>query len=165
MEEAEALCTNISIFMAGKIKCIGSASALKHRLGDGFYVHIACNKGADDKVVRSYLEGSLPGLSLLNSLNGTLNFKIGSNGTLLGTILAALVLETVDYTTMEKDQIEAHEQKKHALGMIQDWGVENTTLEQVFVSITSGGAILGGAADNPRITTTSSIDVGLQKSI
>jgi ABC-type multidrug transport system ATPase subunit len=132
MEEAESLCSNIGIFIHGKIKCIGSPADLKHRLGDGYYIHIACTrkdnaaamKEVEDTVL-NYMRSALPGIVLLNQLNGTLNFEISSKSANLSSILEKLVPEgksTAD--------------KKAALEYIEDWGVENTTLEQVFVSIT-----------------------------
>jgi ABC-type multidrug transport system ATPase subunit len=127
MEEAEMLCTNIGIFIAGRINCIGSAPDLKARLGKGYYVHIACERNGKEDVVQEYLQKAIPGLSLINNLNGTLNFQVSGDDTTLSHILSSLVAD-----------INGLPEKKNALANIQDWGVENTTLEQVFIKITSG---------------------------
>ena len=104
--------------MQGKINCIGSASDLKSRLGDGYYVHVACNRDGNDVLVRKYLESVIPSISLLNTLNGTMNFQVkgGDKDISLSTILHSLVVEEGDK--------ENNVNKCTALSNIQDWGVE-----------------------------------------
>ena len=81
MEEAETLCDRIGIFMKGRLRCIGTAGDLKQRLGDGFFIHIASKQeGGNEEEIEAYLIKHVPGLELLNSLNGTRNCKYnGSN--------------------------------------------------------------------------------------
>ena len=66
----------------------------------------------------------------MNSLNGTLNFEVSADKVSLSTILQCLVMEDDTVTA-------SNSAKVIALKNIQDWGVENTTLEQVFINITS----------------------------
>ncbi len=132
MEEDESLCSRIGIFMKGKLRCLGTAADLKHRLGDGFYLHVACKreegKPADvnEAEVDSFLCSEIKGLKLLNSLNGTRNYQVSNKDTSLSVILGAL-MRTGDT----------------AVAKIEDWGVENTTLEQVFVEIVKEGTLKG----------------------
>jgi ABC-type multidrug transport system ATPase subunit len=123
MEEAETLCSRIGIFIKGRLRCLGTASDLKQRLGDGYYVHVMTKKEGNENAVEDYLKKSIPGLELLNSLNGTRNYQVGAKDSSLAGILKTLMVGNDDGS-------------KEVMEQIEDWGVENTTLEQVFVEIT-----------------------------
>ncbi len=130
MEEAEILCNRIGIFMEGKLRCLGSAADLKGRLGDGFYIHVEC-ADKNNVVPHNYMMAALPGIQLMNQLNGTYNYQISSAHTNLSKILFTLMANSDKSTKSDKE----------AVSMIQDWSVRNTTLEQVFIRITAEGTL------------------------
>jgi ABC-type multidrug transport system ATPase subunit len=117
MEEAEALCDRLGIFVAGRLKTIGHASELKERYGRFYKIQMTTTKGNDAELF-DLLKKLSPNARLLNSLGGTNNFEAPSADIDLATLF---------------DTIETN---KEALG-ISHWGVSNTTLEEVFLKVTS----------------------------
>lgn len=49
MEECEALCTQITVLVNGKCKCLGSAQHLKNKFNKGFQLKIKVNQDDDIK--------------------------------------------------------------------------------------------------------------------
>eukprot|EP00474_Spongospora_subterranea_P004480 CRZ04938.1 hypothetical protein [Spongospora subterranea] len=119
MEEAENLCDSIAIFEAGKLQCIGSSSALKNRFESGYKITIACLNSKHDEAIVQLVKKLSDKAVVLNSLAGTLNFEVPISETKLST-----VFREIDGASEQ-------------LGII-DWGICNTTLEEVFVRIATG---------------------------
>lgn len=122
MDEAEALCDRLGIFVAGRLKTIGHASELKERYGRFYKIQVTTNLSKDehlnaDQQIFDLLKKLSPNTRLLNSLAGTNNFEAPSADIELADLF---------------DTLEAH---KKELG-IQHWGVSNTTLEEVFLKVT-----------------------------
>lgn len=122
MDEAEALCDRLGIFVAGRLKTIGHASELKERYGKYYKIQVTTNLSKDenlqaDQKIFDLLKGLSPNTRLLNSLAGTNNFEAPSADIELSDLF---------------DALESH---KKELG-IQHWGVSNTTLEEVFLKVT-----------------------------
>jgi ABC-type multidrug transport system ATPase subunit len=62
MEEANVLSDVIGIMSAGRLKCFGSASALKRQYGEGFYLHLisqTTNRHIVKRAIRSLVPGTL----------------------------------------------------------------------------------------------------------
>lgn len=116
MDEAEALCDRLGIFVAGRLKTVGHASELKERYGRYYKIQITTNTGADAQIL-SMLEDLSPKVRLLNSLAGTNNFEAPSDDIQLDKLF---------------DTIESN---KKQYG-ITHWGVSNTTLEEIFLKVT-----------------------------
>lgn len=116
MDEAEALCDRLGIFVAGRLKTVGHASELKERYGRFYKIQVTTNSGKDAEILQ-LLQTMAPSTRLLNSLAGTNNFETPS-----AEVSLASLFDTI-------------ESKKAQLG-ITHWGVSNTTLEEVFLKVT-----------------------------
>ncbi|GJD05687.1 ABC transporter A family member 8 [Galdieria sulphuraria] len=115
MEEAERLCDRTGIMANGSLKCIGSPEELKIRLGKGFRLNISCPRKRIQSV-RSFIEEQYPEAFLDHSLAGSIIFWLPRN------ISIASVFELMEKV---KDELS-----------IQDWGISQSTLEDVFISVT-----------------------------
>jgi ABC-type multidrug transport system ATPase subunit len=120
MEEAEALCDRLAIFTQGELRCIGTSSALKQRFERGYKLSITCESAAHDEKVRAFVKNMTPHAELLNAIAGTQNFEVPKNSSQLSVIFKEMELH--------KDDLR-----------ITDWGISNTTLEEVFVRIANSG--------------------------
>jgi ABC-type multidrug transport system ATPase subunit len=116
MDEAEALCDRLGIFVAGRLKTVGHSSELKERYGRFYKIQITTTTGADAQILE-LLQSLSPNARLLNSLAGANNFEAPSDEIDLATLF---------------DAVEAN---KKSLG-IAHWGVSNTTLEEIFLKVT-----------------------------
>jgi len=115
MEEAEQLCDRLGIFTNGKLAAIGTAQDLKSRFGKGYRLTVTTPPEFEEDT-RKYIYETVPKATLLNSLAGTQNFQVPKNSIKLSKI----------FQKIEKDSKSKH---------IVDWGISNTTLEEVFLHI------------------------------
>ena len=118
MEEADTLCTRIGIMAKGRLRCIGTQQHLKNRFGDGYKlsVQIDAATGADEVVAfvkREVCAGAL------------LATKLTPTSFTFGLPKDQIVVSAV-FNTMERN--------KARLG-IQNWGITQASLEEVFVKI------------------------------
>jgi ABC-type uncharacterized transport system ATPase subunit len=128
MEEADVLCDRIAIMAGGELQCIGRSYELKRRFGKGYtatitsmnktkehadkieiYMKKLFTKGDDDytKSSCSLLEDSIGGVS---------KFEISRNDVVLSQVFQKL---NADMQELE----------------ISDWGITETTLEEVFLKL------------------------------
>jgi ABC-type multidrug transport system ATPase subunit len=119
MEEAEALCNKLIIMAKGKIRAVGSSGQLKSRYGDAFKLSISVNPAVEEEA-DNFIRTLLPKAKLLNSLAGSRSYAVPKEGTSLAEI----------FDTMEENK-ESYE--------ISDWGISNTTLEEVFHRVINEG--------------------------
>jgi len=118
MEEAEALCQRIGIMAKGALRCIGNALRLKEQYGSGFKLFF--NSHAEDTArACSYIETLLPaGWKKMDAFTTNTSYEFpAADG-----VIAALFKKV--------------EVNKSEYGII-DWGVSQTTLEEVFLRIIS----------------------------
>eukprot|EP01133_Synstelium_polycarpum_P002507 gene2507-2861_t len=118
MEEADALCDRLGLFVSGELKCIGTSSELKSRFGKGYKVTMSVQAGYEAEA-QKFLHSQIPSANLLNALAGTFNYEVPRTSVELSVLFAAF------------------EQNKERLH-ISDWGISNSTLEEVFIKITMG---------------------------
>ncbi|EGG14460.1 hypothetical protein DFA_12232 [Cavenderia fasciculata] len=118
LEEAQELCDRLGIFVGGELKCIGSSSELISRFGKGYKVSLTIQGGREEDT-QKFVRELLPSATLLNSLAGTYNYEVPSN--------------SIDLASLFRQ----FEDNRERLG-ITDWGVANSTLEEVFVKVTMG---------------------------
>jgi len=119
MEEADALCDRLGIIVDGEFKCIGSSADLKSRYGKGYKIAITTTKNTQENIeaIKKFIEQLTSGAVLLNSLAGTSNYEVPTQSVKLSQV----------FTEIEK--------KKEELS-ISDWGISNTTLEEVVLRVT-----------------------------
>jgi ABC-type multidrug transport system ATPase subunit len=118
MEEAEALCQRIGIMARGTLRCIADQLRLKELYGTGFKLFANCDATTTTDVAR-YLESILPnGWSRIDNYETTISYEFPA---IRGSI-SKLFME-----------IEANRER---IGIL-DWGLGQTTLEEVFVRLIS----------------------------
>jgi len=128
MEEADVLGDRIAIMAHGKVRCVGNSLHLKNRFGDGYRINIVTNI-KDIPTVKQQVQSYLPQSSLIAESGGSLVF--GVNASSHHTLVPLFrYLE-------EEEQKGAHE------SIVKDWGISQTSLEDVFLKVTrqvySGG--------------------------
>ncbi|KAJ5070827.1 atp-binding cassette transporter subfamily a abca [Anaeramoeba ignava] len=121
MEEAEALCSRLGIIVNGQLQTIGETQELKIRFGKGFKFSFHSTEESEAKVDK-FVRQLMPNLQLLNSLAGTWNYEVSKEGIVLSKIF---------------EELENHKKELE----IDDWGISQTTLEEVFLRITQNAAM------------------------
>ncbi|KAJ6235594.1 atp-binding cassette transporter subfamily a abca [Anaeramoeba flamelloides] len=116
MEEADSLCDRIGIMANGILRTIGESQELKTRFGKGFKFMVHCSL-EDEERVKKFVMELFPNANEMNSLAGTSNYEVPTDEVVLSEVFQTL------------------EEQKNDLGII-DWGISQTTLEEVFHEIT-----------------------------
>lgn len=126
MEEADALGDRVGIMAHGKLRCIGNPLHLKHRFGEGYRINIAADVDNMPQV-KAIFADYLPEARIVAESGSSLIF--GFN--------------TTEYERMIPLFQYLEEQETAEDPLIRDWGVSQTTLEDVFLKVTrqvySGG--------------------------
>jgi ABC-type multidrug transport system ATPase subunit len=120
MEECEALCHRVGIMVSGQFSCIGSLQHLKNRFSEGYSVTVNFEKSKKSKVVE-FSEKELKA-SIAESHSSELKLRVG---------------HTQDEDEIKLWQVFAKLQQMKTNGLIIDYSVSQTTLEQVFVRFAS----------------------------
>jgi len=131
MEEADVLCNRIGIITNGVLRCVGPQTRLKSLYGGGYHLFINCHKDILSlpqgtsmsnsleqyhKKVEEVIPQILPKATLKSSFNGNFVFLIPLEGLQVSRIFEEL------------------EARKAELA-IADWGISQSTLEDVFLEI------------------------------
>jgi ABC-type multidrug transport system ATPase subunit len=118
MEEAEALCQRIGIMARGTLRCIANPLRLKELYGTGFKLFSNSEEHNTSKVA-SYLESILPaGWRQMDYYATQISYEFPATKGAISKLFVEI------------------ENQKEALGII-DWGLGQTTLEEVFVKLIS----------------------------
>ncbi|KAI8909839.1 hypothetical protein EDD86DRAFT_190811 [Gorgonomyces haynaldii] len=118
MEEAEALCQRIGIMAKGTLRCLAEPLRLKQLYGPGFKVYLN-SLAKDTPRVGQFVESILPpGWSKQDSFATSTTYEFPPVPGIL-----AQVFKTI-------------EDNKERVGIL-DWGVGQTTLEEVFIKLIS----------------------------
>ena len=120
MEEADALCDR-GDNGTGESKCIGQSAELKRRYGTGFALSIA-TKGNKRvmKELEKFVEQTFPTSQLMmEPINGSYTFEIPRQNVDLSNVFSEV--------ESARDRLQ-----------IEDWGITETTLEEVFLKATEG---------------------------
>ncbi|EFJ28933.1 ATP-binding cassette transporter [Selaginella moellendorffii] len=115
MEEAEALCDRVGIFVKGQLQCIGNTRELKSRYG-GTYVFTVTGDPSKEQEVGNLVREWSSGAKQVYNLSGTQKFEIPKDD----VKIARVFREVGEW--------------KERLG-IQAWGLTDTTLEDVFIKV------------------------------
>lgn len=131
MEEAEALCTRLTVMVDGKMKCIGSVQHLKSKYLGGYTIDLQLENGASAEILetvkRKILENALPSAVLAEEHGLFMRFVVPS----LGKQGVSLNLGSI-FSSLEA-------MKKDVSMLIQEYSVVQSTLEQVFINLTKKG--------------------------
>jgi len=119
MEEAEVLCDRIGIMSEGVMKCLDIPAKLKQRYGEGYKLSIHTSdrsKEMSDKVI-AFVARVCPDAHLLNDpMGGTSDFELPRD-----SIKISEIYLEVDKMTETLN--------------ILDWGITETTMEEVFLKV------------------------------
>jgi len=116
LAEAESLCTKIGILINGKFVCIGSNEYLKQRYGLGYKITIPRKAIRKGDVFAGELQARFPGLEpISDNSQEFVSFKVPMQGFLFSTAFKHLI-------------------DMKQLGIIDDYSLTNTSLEQIFLA-------------------------------
>jgi len=123
MEEADVLCTRIGIMSHGRLKCLGSNVRLKNRFGQGYTLRVNFDI-EDEELVTGFIKKILPTSELVESFPGNYSYGIPTKDLIMSELLSTM--------------LEQKEKNK-----IKDWGISQTTLEDVFLNIVKNDEYTG----------------------
>ena len=116
MEEAEVCCQTIGIMAKGRMRCLGSPTRLKYLYGCGYKLSITFT---DAKKAEEFVAQILPpGYKLLHAFFSSRRYAFVPNAEQLATVFERLVKEAQLFT-------------------ITNFGISQTTLDEIFTSIVS----------------------------
>jgi len=115
MEEADILCTRIGIMSHGALKCLGTNVRLKNKFGEGYTLKVNFEQEDEETVVK-FVKQIVPNAEIAETFPGNYSFAIPSANLVMSEVISALLAD------------------KGAHG-IKDWGLSQTTLEDVFLNI------------------------------
>jgi ABC-type multidrug transport system ATPase subunit len=119
MEEAEVLCQRIGIMAKGTLRCLGPQLRLKQLYGSGFRVNFLSLSEEDTQKASRFIESLLPaGFKKLDSFATTVSYEFTPKPGQIAELFEAI-------------------EKGKAANGIADWGLSQTTLEEVFLKIIS----------------------------
>merc|ERR1711968_242469 len=119
MEEADVLCDRLAIMADGKLQCIGRSFQLKRRFGKGYTFTLTLHDKSDEasKGLETYIKSLFPSAALISEpIGGTSKFEISRDEVVLSKVFSRL------------------QQDMKAQGIV-DWGLTETTLEEVFLKL------------------------------
>jgi energy-coupling factor transporter ATP-binding protein EcfA2 len=127
MEEADALADKIAIMALGNLRAVGNSMHLKNRFGAGYHIEIIATLGKSDEA-KARIATIMPDAVLNVESSGNLSYT-------LPTTRLDMLQKCFVFLETESDKAR-HGQP----GLIQDWGISQTTLEEVFMRLTHGDA-------------------------
>ena len=118
MEEADVLSDRVCVMVDGKLRCLGSSLFLKNNYGDGFRITLI-SKFPND--VSNIITKEFPSAKIIDSSGGSL--------------VISIPLKCIEEIQMFFDSMEGLTNNKLKI-LVEDWGLSNTTLEEVFMRVT-----------------------------
>ncbi|XP_058733330.1 ABC transporter A family member 7-like [Vicia villosa] len=115
MEEAEALCDRLGIFVDGSLQCIGNPKELKGRYG-GTYVFTMTTSSDHEKDVENMVRRLTPNANKIYCLSGTQKFELPKEDVKIANVFQAVEHAKRRFTVFA-------------------WGLADTTLEDVFIKV------------------------------
>ncbi|GAV76932.1 ABC_tran domain-containing protein/ABC2_membrane_3 domain-containing protein [Cephalotus follicularis] len=118
MEEAEALCDRLGIFVDGSLQCIGNAKELKGRYG-GSYVFTMATSSNNEEEVDKLVQRLSPSAKKIYQISGTQKFELPKHEVRIADVFLAVENAKSRFTVFA-------------------WGLADTTLEDVFIKVARG---------------------------
>ncbi|XP_039688859.1 ABC transporter A family member 7 isoform X2 [Medicago truncatula] len=115
MEEAEALCDRLGIFVDGSLQCVGNPKELKGRYG-GTYVFTMTTSSDHEKDVENMIRRLTPNANRIYRLSGTQKFELPKKEVKIANVFQAVEVAKRNFTVFA-------------------WGLADTTLEDVFIKV------------------------------
>jgi ABC-type multidrug transport system ATPase subunit len=139
MEECEALCNRIGIMVGGRFSCLGSLQHLKNRFSEGYSVDLRFQPGAGERVYDAVFSKNLAGLEVVEAHETELKLRVVDPTTELWRIFEAVESLRTDpapplaAAVSVDDSDDGVPVPPTSGGLVDDYSVSQTTLEQVFV--------------------------------
>ena len=161
MEECEALCSRLAIMVNGSIKCLGSVQHLKAQFGSGYTVVLRVAGGvAGVAAAERFVSETLPAATLTEKHHNMLQYHLSFSGgkdSQLQSVHSKVEGHPVKGQGQESGQqlgqlFRAMEEAK-GRGLLEDFSVSQTTLDQVFVQLAQAQTDL---QDNEQMLTNNS---------
>ncbi|KAK7292226.1 hypothetical protein RIF29_08002 [Crotalaria pallida] len=115
MEEAEALCDRLGVFVSGGLRCVGNSNELKSRYG-GTYVLAMTTSSDNEKDVENIVLQLSPNANKIYHLSGTQKFELSKEEVRIADVFKAVESAKKQFT-------------------VSAWGLADTTLEDVFIKV------------------------------
>jgi len=119
MEEADILGDRIGVMASGRLRCIGTSLHLKNKFGLGYRLNVVANDGRTT-ALKDLINKTVPGSELIAESGTSLVYGIKTSN--LDKVVPFFVY------------MEDHKDDKGFI--IKDWGISQTTLEEVFLKVT-----------------------------
>ncbi|GAX76897.1 hypothetical protein CEUSTIGMA_g4343.t1 [Chlamydomonas eustigma] len=123
MEEAEKLCDRLGIFVSGRLRCIGSPLELTARYSQCLLLHVTTPEAQEEETLQIILRDICPTAKRVYGLGGVQTFELPKSQVELRDVFRSVISV-----------------KTSGALQIQDWGVTNATLDQVFLRIVGAAA-------------------------
>ncbi|XP_019855200.1 PREDICTED: ATP-binding cassette sub-family A member 3-like [Amphimedon queenslandica] len=120
MDEADLLGDRIAIMSEGKLRCSGSSLFLKSRYGVGYHMTMVKGSSCDSGRVTSLVKETVSGAEQVTDVGAELSFLLPAQS-----------------TQQFPDLFDILDSRKEELG-INSFGVSVTTMEEVFIRVSSG---------------------------
>nr|XP_012645578.1 ATP-binding cassette sub-family A member 3-like isoform X3 [Microcebus murinus]XP_012645580.1 ATP-binding cassette sub-family A member 3-like isoform X3 [Microcebus murinus]XP_020137274.1 ATP-binding cassette sub-family A member 3-like isoform X3 [Microcebus murinus]XP_020137277.1 ATP-binding cassette sub-family A member 3-like isoform X3 [Microcebus murinus] len=117
MDEADILGDRIAILVKGTLKCCGSSVFLKHIYGAGYHIVMKREPHCDIEEISAIIHSHVPDATLENDIGAELSYILPK-----------------EYTQRFEALFNDLEKKQKELG-ITNFGVSNTTMEEVFLKV------------------------------
>ena len=117
LEEADALCDRVGIMTFGQIRVIGPPAELRVRFDRGYRLSLHASSEGQE-AADALVKGLAPRAELIDVINGVRAYQLLKGDVTVGKIFEAI------------------EAEKGRCG-ITDWGLSQTSLEEVFLTIVS----------------------------
>ncbi|KAI9181186.1 hypothetical protein LWI28_012282 [Acer negundo] len=118
MEEAEALCDRLGIFVDGSLQCIGNPKELKARYG-GSYVFTMTTSADHEKEVENMVLRLSPNANKIYQISGTQKFELPKHEVRIAEVFQAV-------------------ENAKSMFVVFAWGLADTTMEDVFIKVACG---------------------------
>eukprot|EP01087_Luapelamoeba_hula_P013768 TRINITY_DN395_c6_g1_i1.p1 TRINITY_DN395_c6_g1~~TRINITY_DN395_c6_g1_i1.p1 ORF type:complete len:890 (-),score=121.35 TRINITY_DN395_c6_g1_i1:212-2881(-) len=115
MEEADVLCTKIGIMSKGALRCVGPQQQLKQRFGQGYSLKVNFDAQQADDVDR-LIKKILPTAVCIEDFIGSRTYQIPTEDVVISRLFELM-------------------QEQQNMAGITDWGINQTSLEDVFLHI------------------------------
>ncbi len=130
MDEAEYLSSRIAVIKAGEFQCIGTSQDLKEKYGSGYLLtFITDHKNLEEAKVE--LLKLMPSAKVIGSEGGCIMFNIEKDK----PSEIKIFTEILNIKEQNRSSQVINENYKRLCRLIKDCGMEDTTLEEIFLRV------------------------------
>lgn len=153
MQEAAALSDKIAVMAVGRLRAVGTPQHLVQRHGKGHQINVICKISKSDEV-KGLMAEKLPDAQLEVDTGARLTYSLAASKSRYLPEFCQF-MEDQHSQAMKQTMAIAEDQS-----LIEDWGISQTTLEQVFLKLTHGGGNTEGLSS----ATSMQLNVALKDS-